>query len=208
MNRKGVAFLIGTMALSTLAAWHRWPDSAHAIGIVKRWGGSTRHPVSLEGGLDRYAVVATATVIPPYRGDVAFAIEGEPPMGWGLEVSRPAVDLGLHSWPTLEGDTLRGLEPRDRLALWVTLRPPWADPVCGMACGDGALRASAGDREECFCSGSCRERFLAEPGRFPPRRVATGRWALVLRDRPSGQPVLSVPILLGGKEAGHGAAHH
>lgn len=209
MNARNVLFLAGTVALSTLAAWHRFGDSAHAMGVVRSGGGAARHPVALEGGRGSYVLVATAAVIPPYRGDVRVGVEGDPAMGWDLELSRPILDLGLHRWPSLEGDVLRGLAPLDRLALWVRLRPPAADPVCGMACpGEGAPRASAAGREECFCSETCREAFLADPGRHPPRRVEAGRWTLAFRDLASGRSVLSIPIHVGGEEAGHAGAHH
>src|SRR5512139_4191777 len=122
-TRRNLAFLAGAIAISTLAAWYRWPDSAHAIGVIKRGGGSARHPVALPGGQDEYVLVATAPVIPPWRGDARISVEGAPAMGWDAEVSRPVVDLGLRRWPSLDGDTLRGLAPRDRVALWLRLRP-------------------------------------------------------------------------------------
>ncbi len=206
-NRK-LAFLAGAVAVSLLAAWYRWPDSAHAIGVVKRGGGTARHPVALAAGQDSYVVVTTAPVIPPWRGDARVSVEGEPAVAWRLEVSRPVVDLHLRRWPVQEGDRIRGLEPRDRLALWLKLTPPAADPVCGMACGEDALREAAAGREECFCSEACRDAFRAAPASHPHRRIDHGRWALVLRDDRSGAPLLTVPIVLGGEEAGHDAPHH
>lgn len=207
-TRRKLAFLAGAMAVSTLAAWYRWPDSAHAIGVVRRGGGAARHPVALQGGRDSYVVVATATVVPPWRGDARVAVEGEPAMEWQLEVSRPVVGLGLHRFPVQDGDVIRGLRPRDRLAMWVKLSPPVADPVCGMACEERSLRRSAAGREECFCSEACWERFRTDPARHPRRPVDRGRWALTLRDEASGEAVLTVPVVLGGKEAGGEAPHH
>lgn len=207
-TRKNLAFLAGAIALSTLAAWYRWPDSAHAIGVIRRGGGAARHPVAFPGGRDEYVVVATATVIPPWRGDARISVDGAPAMGWDVEVSRPVVDLGLHRWPSLDGDTLRGLSPRDRVALWLRLRPPRADPVCGMACPEGAPRGADGDREECFCSETCRAEFARAPGRHPSRPVDRGRWTIALRDTATGAPVLTVPVVLGGEEAAHAGAHH
>ncbi len=153
-------------------------------------------------------LVTTATVIPPWKGDARVAVEGDPPMAWEMEVSRPVIDLGAHRWPVQDGDLIRGLRPKDRLALWVKLTPPAADPVCGMACGKDPLRETIGGREECFCSEACRDAFRADPARHRPRRVERGRWALVLRDDASGAPVLTVPIALGGKEVGLDAPHH
>src|SRR5512138_1597793 len=103
-RKRKLAFLAGAIAVSTLAAWCRWPDSAHAIGVVKRGGGAARHPVSLQGGRDSYVLVATATVIPPWRGDAQISVEGTPRMAWQYEVSRPVLDLGLHRWPRRGGD--------------------------------------------------------------------------------------------------------
>jgi hypothetical protein len=206
--RRKLAFLAGTVALSTLAAWYRWPDSAHAIGVIREGGGTARHPVAFRGGEDEYVLVATTRVLPPWRGDARVSVEGTPAMAWDLEVSRPAVDLGLHRWPALEGDTLRGLAPGDRSALWLRLRPPGACPVCGMACPAGAARVPQGGGEEaCVCSDACRAELERAPGRYPARRVARGRWTVALRDVATGQPLLTIPVVLGGEEGGH-AGHH
>lgn len=207
-TRRKLAFLAGAIAISTLAAWYRWPDSAHAIGVIQRGGGRARHPVALPAGQDAYVVVVTAPVIAPWRGDARLSVEGAPPMAWELEVSRPVVDLHLHRWPRQDGDRILGLEPRDRVAMWVKLTPPAVDPVCGMPCGEDAIRESAGGRDACFCSEACRTAFRADPGHHPPRRLERGKWALTLRDDASGAPLLTVPIVLGGEGAGHGAPHH
>jgi YHS domain-containing protein len=207
-TRRKLAFLAGAIAVSLLGAWYRWPDSAHAIGVVKKGGGTARHPVALPAGQESYVVIVTAPVLPPWRGDAVVAVEGEPAIAWELEVSRPVVDLGLHRWPVQDGRRIRGLQPRDRLAMWVKLTPPPADPVCGMPCGEGSARHAVEGREECFCSEACWEAFRADPKRHPSRRVDRGRWALTLRDDASGAPLLTVPIALGGEEAGHETPHH
>ncbi len=121
--RRNLAWLVGALALSTLAAWWRWPDSAHAMGVLRQGGGAARHPVRFDPGRDRYSLVATAPVIPPYRGDVRVSLQGDPPIPFSLEAGRPVIDLGLHSWPRLEGNVLRGVKPLDRLTLWVQLEP-------------------------------------------------------------------------------------
>jgi hypothetical protein len=203
MARK-LAFFAAAAALSTLAAWWRWPDSAHAMGTIRRGGGAARHPVTFREGPSRYGLVATATVLPPYHGDVRIALEGEPPLEWSMELSRPAVDLGLHRWPRLDGDVLRGLEPRERIALWISLRPPveW-DPVCGMPCGRGAPREDG----RCFCSAACRDEFRARPPAHPAGLRASYR--LAFRDVASGAPVLTIPISFGARGgASHAGAHH
>ncbi len=203
-----LAFLAVAVAVSTLAAWYRWPDSAHAIGVIKKGGGTARHPVSLQPGQDSYVVVATAPVIPPWRGDAVVSVEGDPEPAWEVEVSRPIVDLHLRRWPRQDGTRIRGLEPKDRLALWVKLTPPPADPVCGMPCGKDTVRHALAGRDECFCSDACWETFRADPARHPPRRAEKGSWSLVLRDDRSGAPLLTVPIVLGGEEVAGEAHHH
>jgi hypothetical protein len=117
------AWFVAAVAVSTLAAWWRWPDSAHALGVVRQGGGSARHAAVFPAGPEERTLVATARVVPPYRGDARLVLEGEPPIPWRVELSRPAIDLGLHRWPRLEGDVLRGIEPGQRIALWFSIGP-------------------------------------------------------------------------------------
>jgi hypothetical protein len=205
MIRK-LLFLGGAVALSLLAARWRWPDSAHAIGIIKAGGGKVRHAVAFPAGPSSYQLVATATVVPPWSGDARLSVEGDPPLRWSAALSRPAVDLGLYDFPRLEGDVIRGLRPRHHIALWVDLRAgDGVDPVCGMACplpGPASLPAGA----PCFCSQECRDRFEAEPGRFRP--APRGAYRLALRDASSGAPLLAIPISFGGEGGGDHGAHH
>jgi hypothetical protein len=197
------AWFVAAVAVSSLAAWWRWPDSAHAMGIIRKGGGTARHAVEFPAGPGERILVATARVIPPYRGDARLVLEGEPPLPWRAEVSRPVVDLGLHRWPRLEGDVLRGLEPGQRLALWVALGPiPETDPVCGMRCEEGALR----DGGRCFCSEPCLAAWRR--GGAAGERGAGGGYRLALRDVASGQPVLTIPVRFGAEGGGHAGAHH
>jgi hypothetical protein len=122
MIRK-LLFFAGAAAVSLLAARWRWPDSAHAIGAIRAGGGTARHGVAFRAGPSSYQLVATATVLPPWSGDARISVEGDPPLGWSAALSRPAVDLGVHDFPRLEGDVIRGLRPRHRIALWVDLHP-------------------------------------------------------------------------------------
>jgi hypothetical protein len=197
-----VLWFVAAVAVSTLAAWWRWPDSAHAIAVVRRGGGTARHPVEFPPGRGERILVATARVIPPYRGDARLVLEGEPALPWRAEVSRPAIDLGLHRWPRLAGDVLEGLEPGQRIALWVALGPPpEADPVCGMGCGDGAIREGG----RCFCSEACLTTYRSGGAR---EGGARGEYRLALRDLASGQPVLAIPIRFAPAGGGHAGAHH
>jgi YHS domain-containing protein len=213
---KSALFLAGTVALCTGAAAWRWPDSAHAMGVVKRSGGEARHAVNLPSGPERYQIVLTAPVLPGWRGDARLELEGEPATSWGVELTQPVVDLGLRRWPRLEGKVLRDLAPGDRLALWVDLEAPLpgavaavapaaakgVDPVCGMTCAPGLVEG-----EHCFCSEACRSRFEANPGAHAHAHRAAVAYKLVLRDEATRRPVLTVPINLGGEGGGHGAHH-
>jgi predicted nucleic acid-binding Zn ribbon protein len=197
MKKKVLVFLLA-VGLSLLGAVFEWGDSAHSIGLVSVDGGRARHPVVLPSGRDRYMLIATATVLPPYRGDVRLALEGDPPIATRISASAPIVDLGLHHWPRLEGGVLSGLEPRDRLAVWVEMRPPRLDPVCGMALGD------AGG----FCSEECRERFRQAPERYRGRDRVRGSYVLSMKDTGTGRPVLSVPIEFVGEGGRRDAGGH
>lgn len=203
MTRRTIGWFVGAVALFTVAAWWRWPDSVHAMGVIRKGGGAARHPVSLKAGPDSWQVVATATVLPPWRGDARISLEGEPRLAWSVAHSRPVVDLGVHRFPRLEGDVLRGLEPRERVALWLTIkRPAEVDPVCGMACDARALREGG----RCFCSSSCLEAFRANPDAAPA--APTGEYRLALRDAATGAPLLTIPVRFAAKGGADHAAHH
>lgn len=124
--KKIVAFLMA-VAVSWAAAGYRFRDSGHAMGRLSVQGGGVRHAVQLEPGRKQYVVVVTATVLPPYRGNVRVTVEGQPDMECRISGSRPVIDLGLRRRPVLRGEVLEGLEPRDKFALWFVLRPRHAD---------------------------------------------------------------------------------
>lgn len=118
-----IVFLLA-LAVSLFAAGYRFGDSAHAMGMLSDRGGKARHPVILIPGLERYAVVVTATVLPPWRGNARVSVEGESALEWELHPAGPVTDLGLHRRPTWSEGLLQGLQPRDRLAFWLQLRRP------------------------------------------------------------------------------------
>ncbi len=157
-------WLAGSVGVATLAAAWRWPDSTHAIGVLRQGGGSARHPVTLTPGPTRYMLVVTAPVIPPWRGDARLAIEGDPLLDFKTELSGPVLDLGLHHLPRLDGRVLRGLRAGDRIALWVQIDAPQA------AYHGQQLR-------------------------------------LTMRDERTAEPLLTLPVVLGGKGDGHGHHH-
>lgn len=211
---RNLLFFAGAVAVSLVAAWWRWPDSAHAIGVIREGGGKARHAVAFPAGSSSYQLVATATVLPPWRGDARVSVEGDPPLAWSAALSRPAVDVGLHRFPRLDGDVIGGLRPRERIALWIDLRAgAGVDPVCGMVCpprtgGAPGTRGGAtpGEDGRCFCSEACRSRFQASPEAFPA--APRGEYRLALRDAATNAPLLAIPITFGGQRGGDHGAHH
>ncbi len=118
---KRALVFVAAAALFTAAAAFRFGDSAHAMGIVSVSGGHARHPAVLAPGRTRYVVIATATVVPPYSGDVAIAVEGATDVRWTVHLTGPVVALGRVRRPRLIDRTLLDVRPRDRLALWFVL---------------------------------------------------------------------------------------
>lgn len=124
MRARTLLIFLLAFGLALGAAWYRFGDSAHAMGMLSARGGTTRHPVTLAPGQERYAVIVTALVLPPWRGDARVAVEGETALEWELHPAEPLVDLGLHRHPHWQDGVLHGLQPRDRLAMWLQLRRP------------------------------------------------------------------------------------
>lgn len=123
MRSKNLIVFIVAAAISLVAAGHRWGDSGHAIGMVRAGGGEARHPIVLEAGRTNYSLIVTATVIPPYSGDARLVLEGEPALDHEFHFSEPVIDLSLRRRPEFNEHVVLGLEPGDRLALWVVIRP-------------------------------------------------------------------------------------
>ena len=114
----------------------RWPppgtghgDSAHAMGMVSIKGGRALHPVHLPSGKERYTLVVTGTILPPYRGDARVTVEGGPPIPTIVRGSDPIIDLALRHRPYFDDETLTGLQPRDRFTIWVVMDPDQPMPV-------------------------------------------------------------------------------
>jgi len=120
--KKLLVVLFATI-LSVAAAWYRHGDSAHAMGMISVKGGHARHPVHLPAGKDRYTLVVTGSIIPPYRGDARVVVEGQPEGTYAVHGSDPIIDLGFRRRPHFEDHTLTGLQPRDRFTLWVVMKP-------------------------------------------------------------------------------------
>ena len=202
---KKVSIFVAAAALSLLAAPYRFGDSAHAMGLISADGGRARHPVRLTSGRERYTVIITATVLPPWSGDVRVAVEGDPPPTFTVRLSEPVVDLGLRLRPTFDHGVIRGLRPGDRPALWLVIEPTFIDPVCGWRMADPAFKVERDGEFFRFCSRRCRDLFLGLP--TVPEGAANGhfRYDVVFEDAASGATVLRIPIVIGGaEEVGHG----
>ena len=154
--KRALVFLFAA-ALSVTAAWYRPGDSAHAMGLISVEGGRARHPVQLPSGKDRYTLVVTGAVLPPYQGDARVVVEGEPALSYSVYGSDPIVDLGLRRRPYFDGLTLTGLQPRDRFTLWVVMRRPEVDPPAPSGRYDVTFYDMATDRPvlqiPVFCGG-------------------------------------------------------
>jgi len=123
MRAKNLTAFAVAATISLVAAGHRWGDSAHAIGLIRVDGGEANHPIVLDGGRSLYSLIVTATVIPPYHGDTRLVLEGEPALDHTIQLSEAVIELPLRRRPELEDEVLHDLRPRDRLALWVVIRP-------------------------------------------------------------------------------------
>ncbi len=119
---KKTIFFILAVGVSLLGATYRFGDSAHSIGLIKADGGAVKHAAHFISGKDSYTLIATATVIPPYRGDVRVALEGNPKLEHKIYASAPVIDLGLRKSPKFIDNILYNLNPKDRISLWVVIR--------------------------------------------------------------------------------------
>ena len=208
MKKKIAVFLIA-VALSFVAGMYSWDDSAHSIGMITANGGKVRHATTLRSGQERYMLISTAAVIPPYSGDARVVLEGKPEIDYKLYFSRPVIDLGIRDWPRLEGDILYGLKPKHRIALWVEMRPPSVDPVCGMAHEEHFIRHKHDGKEFAFCNQMCLDTFKKDPKEYVDSDGLTGKYSLAFYDTKSSEQVLRVPLNFVGKgEATNGGGHH
>ncbi|MGA7826851.1 MAG: hypothetical protein WCA04_04280 [Geobacteraceae bacterium] len=195
MKYSTIGIFILSAAISTLAAHHRFQDSAHSMGMLKVGGGLARHPAMLDKERDSYVLIATAGVIPPFHGNARVVLEG----GQGLEATfhnaEPALNFAFHHRPGFRGDTYYDLRPRDRIALWVRIKrngPPWAKSRQGGGPVSSALDAANG------CP-----RCVAEKG-VVTVKAKSGGPALVFYDTETNGQLLRIPI----KFVGAGGGRH
>jgi hypothetical protein len=128
---KKIFFFVFAIAISLVAASHRWRDSAHSMGLISAQGGRVKHPPTLVSGYEKYALILTTTVIPPYRGDARVVLEGYPELDHQIYVSGPVIDLGLIRHPVFKNGILYGLHPRDRNALWLVIKSKEGEEMKG-----------------------------------------------------------------------------
>jgi hypothetical protein len=135
---KKIIFFVFAVLISLVGASHRWGDSAHSIGLISADGGKVRHPSTLPSGKERYTLILTTSVIPPYRGDARVVLEGTPELDHRIYVSAPVVELGLARHPVFKDGVLYDLHPRDRSAIWLTIQSKEGGEIKG----DYTLRLS------------------------------------------------------------------
>jgi hypothetical protein len=204
MKIKTVIFFVLAVAVSLVAAGHRFYDSSHSMGLIGAAGGKVLHPVVLEGGRNSYTVIATATVLPLYRGDARIVLEGNPQMTYSLHNSGPIIDLGLHRHPRFENNVFYGLQPRDRLALWLVMKPARGSKPTGPGTTGSAASntVSAGGHASCPL-----HEETSEPN--PIDRGGREKLALTFYDTRTNQPVLRIPVIFKAKGKGkHGSEQH
>lgn len=208
MRLKKWGFFTLAVGVCLLAAIYRWGDSAHSIGLITTRGGEARHPAYLSGGWHRYNLIATATVIPPYRGDVKVVLEGKPEIDYEIFASGPIIDLNFRRLPEFRDNTLAGLQPKDRIALWVLMTPPVLDPVCRMPRGDHFIQYAHRGKTYYFCSEQCLQTFRSNPAEYQEADFVTGNYNLALYDVKNGGRVSTFPIVFkGSKQDGNGHHH-
>jgi len=100
------------------------PDFGHAVTMITKDGGISRHPVLLGLNKDKYVVLVTGTVKSPYKGNVKIVLEGKPAMDYKI-YSRypPEINLGIHKFHDFEDNTIKNISAWDKYTLAVCLQP-------------------------------------------------------------------------------------
>jgi len=203
MKLKTVIFFVLAVAVSLVAAGHRFYDSSHSMGLIGAKGGKALHPFVLDGGRDFYSVIATATVLPPYRGDARIVLEGNPQMTYSLHNSGPVIDLGVHHLPKFEDNVFYGLQPRDRLAFWLVMKP-----AQGSNLSESGKTESAELNTESRGTHSCCPLHAETSESASSGREGGEELALTFYDTRTNQPVLRIPVIFKAKGKGNHASEH
>lgn len=233
MKSKTLLAFAVSATICTLAASYRFYDSAHTIGTIKADGGKARHPIFLDKGRDSYTLIATATVIPPYRGDVRVAVEGEPAMTYEIYNNDPVIDLNPYHKPGFKDTTLYNLQPKDKVALWVVMKPKQrteatGEAYAGVKGGDDCCTVDLPAAQQRPVSPE-RAAVAGQPQRHRDDRASQGGSApggrgegaapwrgksggakqfLAFYDSKTNQPVLKVPIIYREKGAAVNGEEH
>ncbi len=127
MEKKSVIIIItivATIAICTAAAMYTPPGFGHSVTMVTKDGGISRHPVLLGLNNERYVILVTGTVIPPYRGGFRIVLEGEPKISHKIYSGfPPPFYLGMNHFHGFRNDTVTNIFPRDKFTLAVYIEP-------------------------------------------------------------------------------------
>lgn len=222
MTAKTLLVFALSVAVCTVAAGYRFYDSAHTIGMIKAEGGKARHPIVLDKGRDSYTLIATAAVTPPYRGDVRVAVEGTPAMDYVIYPSEAAIDLSPYRHPTFRDNVLYDLQPRDKVALWVVMkpkkggeavaatsgvRPPKQDECCDLPVAAAPAPAMSAQTHGGAATHPPGERPRGGGGKSGRPEGAGATQRLAFYDTATGKAVLTVPIVYKGAGEGGNEVH-
>lgn len=116
--------VVATITICTVAAMYTPPGFGHSVTMVTKDGGISRHPVLLGYNLNKYVILVTGTIIPPYRGGFRIALEGEPEINTRIySAFPPPFYLGLNHFHDFSNSTVTNISPRDKFTLAVCLEP-------------------------------------------------------------------------------------
>lgn len=195
MKYSTIALFGLSVVISAVAAHYRFHDSAHAMGMLKIGGGLARHPALLDKERDSYVLIATAGVVPPFRGNARVVLEGEPGVEATFHNGESAVNFGFHHRPAFRGDTYYDLRPKDRIALWVRITRTVPTDSTSVR---GGTAIPAGSNAATDCPQHVRG------GDLPAERGRTAGPVLAFYDTATGGQLLRIPI----KFVGSGGASH
>ena len=193
MKLKSAAVFAVAVGVFLAGATYRFHDSAHAIGRLSTRGGEVNHPVVLDEGNSRYTIIVTGMVAPSYRGDARVTLEGDRSMKYRIHNSGPVIDLGFFRRPQFRENTLYDLRGKDKVALWVVMRP---NENGGTAVRGTVPALSADEAPDC-----CDVQSVPSQRNEQGAAVASHKHlSIAFRDVRTGEPLLNVPIVFKGRE--------
>jgi YHS domain-containing protein len=187
-------FIASALIFTGLAAYSPG-DSSHVVSVTTPEGGRAMHGAHFSYGINRCSVLVTSKVKLDRKEDLKISVEGKNPPPYQIFGKNPSVfDIGIHNWPVVEGDKIRGVE-KDNIAFYVVFSPSEKDTICDMWVDDqesGDAKDYKGKNYQ-FCSTDCRNVFAKEPAKFADKPLATEKCNIVLTDT-QGRKVLTVPV--------------